>query len=259
MDTNQPALSVKDIHKQFGNTEVLKGVSFQAHSGDVVSIIGSSGSGKSTLLRCINFLESPNSGEILVEGEAIRTRKDKTGALVPVDKGQLRQMRARLGMVFQNFNLWDHRTVIENIIEGPVHILKQSKKDAKEQARALLDKVGLYNKEDQYPSQLSGGQQQRVAIARALAMNPTVMLFDEPTSALDPELVTEVITVIRQLADEKRTMIMVTHEMALAREISNQLIFLDQGLIHTQGSPEEVMDNPDSERLRQFLGMLNPA
>ncbi|TKB09712.1 ABC transporter ATP-binding protein [Desulforhopalus sp. IMCC35007] len=259
MDTNQPALSVRDIHKQFGNTEVLRGVSFEAHSGDVVSIIGSSGSGKSTLLRCINFLESPNSGEIVVGGEAIRTRKDKTGSLVPVDKAQLRQMRARLGMVFQNFNLWDHRTVMDNIIEGPVHILKQSKKQAKEQARALLDKVGLFDKEDHYPSQLSGGQQQRVAIARALAMNPTVMLFDEPTSALDPELVSEVITVIRQLAEEKRTMIMVTHEMALAREISSKLIFLDQGLIHTQGSPAEVMDNPDSDRLRQFLGMLNAA
>ena len=256
MDTNQPALSVRDIHKQFGNVEVLKGVSFDACSGDVVSIIGSSGSGKSTLLRCINFLESPNAGDIVVGGEAIQTQKDKNGVLVPVDKAQLRRMRARLGMVFQNFNLWDHRTVIENIIEGPIHILKQSRREAKDQARKLLDKVGLFNKEDQYPAQLSGGQQQRVAIARALAMNPTVMLFDEPTSALDPELVSEVVSVIRQLADEHRTMVMVTHEMALAREISSQLIFLDNGLIHTQGPPDQVMDNPQSERLRQFLGLL---
>ncbi len=256
MDTNQPALSVRDIHKQFGNVEVLKGVSFDACSGDVVSIIGSSGSGKSTLLRCINFLESPNAGDIVVGGEAIQTQKDKNGVLVPVDKGQLRRMRARLGMVFQNFNLWDHRTVMENIIEGPIHILKQSRREATDQARKLLDKVGLFNKEDQYPAQLSGGQQQRVAIARALAMNPTVMLFDEPTSALDPELVSEVVAVIRQLAKEHRTMVMVTHEMALAREISSHLIFLDNGLIHTQGPPDQVMDNPQSERLQQFLGLL---
>ena len=259
MDKTQPALSVRDIHKQFDNIEVLKGVSFDACSGDVVSIIGSSGSGKSTLLRCINFLESPNAGEIVVGGETIRTRKDKNGSLVPADKAQLRQMRARLGMVFQNFNLWDHRTVMENITEGPIHILKQSRKDAVDQAMALLDKVGLSNKEGQYPSQLSGGQQQRVAIARALAMNPTVMLFDEPTSALDPELVSEVVAVIRQLADEKRTMVMVTHEMALAREISSHLIFLDNGLIHTQGPPDKVMDNPESERLRQFLGVLGSS
>ena len=256
MDTNQPALSVRDIHKQFGNVEVLKGVSFDACSGDVVSIIGSSGSGKSTLLRCINFLESPNAGDIVVGGETIQTQKDKNGVLVPVDKAQLRRMRARLGMVFQNFNLWDHRTVMENIIEGPIHILKQSRREATDQARKLLDKVGLFNKEDQYPAQLSGGQQQRVAIARALAMNPTVMLFDEPTSALDPELVSEVVAVIRQLAKEHRTMVMVTHEMALAREISSHLIFLDNGLIHTQGPPEQVMDNPQSERLQQFLGLL---
>jgi ABC-type histidine transport system ATPase subunit len=259
MVTKHPALSVLDIHKKFGETEVLKGVSFDAHSGDVISIIGSSGSGKSTLLRCINFLENPCSGKIIVDGEAIRTQQNKDGVLVPQDTKQLRLMRARLGMVFQNFNLWDHRSVIENIIEGPIHILKQTKKFAKENARALLDKVGLYDRENHYPSQLSGGQQQRVAIARALAMNPTVMLFDEPTSALDPELVGEVVNVIRQLAEEKRTMIMVTHEMALAREISNHVIFLDQGLIHTQGGPGEVMGNPDSERLQQFLGRVCSA
>ena len=256
MNTSQAALSVRDIHKRFFDIEVLKGVSFDAQSGDVVSIIGSSGSGKSTLLRCINFLESPDSGEIVVGGEAIQTRKDKNGSLVPSDKGQLRRMRARLGMVFQNFNLWEHRTVMENIIEGPIHILKQSRKEAKEEALALLEKVGLSNKDDQYPAQLSGGQQQRVAIARALAMQPTVMLFDEPTSALDPELVSEVVAVIRQLAREKRTMVMVTHEMSLAREISSHLIFLDDGLIHSQGPPDQVMDNPDTERLRRFLGLL---
>lgn len=256
MDTTQPALSVRDIHKQFGATEVLRGVSFDAHSGDVISIIGSSGSGKSTLLRCINFLESPNAGEIAVGGEVVFTKKDKHGSLIPADKAQLRRMRARLGMVFQNFNLWEHRTVMENIIEGPLHILKQSREEAMDHASDLLRKVGLPEKDSQYPNQLSGGQQQRVAIARALAMQPTVMLFDEPTSALDPELVNEVISVIRQLAEEKRTMVMVTHEMALAREISSHLIFLDQGKIHAQGTPAEVMDNPASPRVRQFLGLF---
>ena len=259
MDTNQIALSVKNIHKRFGNAEVLNGVSFDARSGDVISIIGSSGSGKSTLLRCINFLETPNSGEITVGGETIQTRPDKNGTLVPADKGQLRRMRSRLGMVFQNFNLWEHRTVLENIIEGPIHILKQSRKEAIQQAKGLLHKVGISEKEDHYPSQLSGGQQQRVAIARALAMEPTVMLFDEPTSALDPELVGEVIHVIRQLAEEKRTMIMVTNEMSLAREISSHLIFLDNGRIEAQGSPAQVMDNPDSQRLRQFLGLMGSS
>lgn len=254
MRTDEIALSVRDIHKTFGENEVLKGVSFDAHSGDVVSIIGSSGSGKSTLLRCINYLEKPDSGKIILAGEAIETRDDKDGRQSPRDKKQLMRIRSRLGMVFQNFNLWDHRTVIDNIIEGPIHVLKHSRKQAVEQAEALMQKVGIIEKRDQYPLQLSGGQQQRVAIARALAMQPTVMLFDEPTSALDPELVSEVVEVIRKLAQEKRTMVMVTHEMSLAREISSHLIFLDQGRIEEQGPPDQIMDNPKSDRLRQFIG-----
>ncbi len=248
------ALSVRNIHKSFGDEEVLKGISFDANSGDVISIIGSSGSGKSTLLRCINFLERPDSGEVAVAGEVIRTHRAKDGLQYPSDKHQLKHMRACLGMVFQNFNLWAHRTVLENIIEGPVQVLKHSRKKAVAEAEIFMDKVGITQKRDQYPSQLSGGQQQRVAIARALAMHPTVMLFDEPTSALDPELVSEVVQVIRQLAVEKRTMIMVTHEMALAREISSHLIFLHNGRIEEQGPPDVIMENPKSDRLRQFIG-----
>ncbi len=254
MEIDEIALSVRDIHKTFDDNKVLKGVSFDARSGDVISIIGSSGSGKSTLLRCINYLEKPDSGQIILAGEAIETRQDKEGRQYPLDKNQLLRMRSRLGMVFQNFNLWDHRTVLENIIEGPIHVLKSPRKQAVAQAEELMDKVGIMEKRDQYPSQLSGGQQQRVAIARALAMQPTVMLFDEPTSALDPELVSEVVEVIRTLAAENRTMVMVTHEMSLAREISSHLIFLDSGLIEEQGPPNQIMDNPKSERLRQFMG-----
>jgi len=254
MKTGEIALSVRDIHKKFGENEVLKGVSFDARSGDVISIIGSSGSGKSTLLRCINYLEKPDSGQIILAGEAIETRQDKEGRQYPSDKNQLLRMRSRLGMVFQSFNLWEHRTVLENIIEGPIHVLKSPRKQAVAQAEILMDKVGILEKRDQYPVRLSGGQQQRVAIARALAMQPTVMLFDEPTSALDPELVSEVVEVIRKLATEKRTMVMVTHEMSLAREISSHLIFLDNGLIEEQGPPNQIMDNPKSERLRQFMG-----
>lgn len=254
MEPDNLTLSVRDIHKTFGENKVLKGVSFDARSGDVISIIGSSGSGKSTLLRCINYLEKPDSGQIILAGEAIETRQDKEGRQYPVDKNQLMRMRSRMGMVFQNFNLWDHRTVLENIIEGPLQVLKCSRNQAVAQAEVLMDKVGIMEKRNQYPSQLSGGQQQRVAIARALAMEPTVMLFDEPTSALDPELVSEVVEVIRKLAAENRTMVMVTHEMSLAREISSHLIFLDKGRIAEQGPPEQIMEQPQSERLRQFLG-----
>ncbi len=254
MATDELALSVKDIHKTFGENKVLNGVSFDARSGDVISIIGSSGSGKSTLLRCINYLERPDSGQISLNGEAIETKQDKNGRQYPLDNKQLMRMRSRLGMVFQNFNLWDHRTVLENIIEGPIQVLKWPRKKAVAEAEVLMEKVGIMEKRDQYPSQLSGGQQQRVAIARALAMQPTVMLFDEPTSALDPELVGEVVEVIRKLAKENRTMVMVTHEMSLAREISSHLIFLDKGRIEEQGPPNQIMDNPKSERLRRFMG-----
>ncbi len=249
------ALSVKNIHKSFGSVEVLKGVSFEAKSGDVISLIGSSGSGKSTLLRCINYLETPDEGEITVSGEVIRTVKGKDGKLVAADKRQLEHIRTRLGMVFQSFNLWSHKTILENIIEGPMHVLGMSRKDAVGEAEVLMEKVGITPKRDHYPNQLSGGQQQRAAIARALAMKPDVMLFDEPTSALDPELVNEVLLVIKKLAEEGRTMVMVTHEMSLARDISSEVIFLHKGLVEERGAPSQVMRDPKSARLRQFLQM----
>jgi ABC-type histidine transport system ATPase subunit len=251
----ETALSVRDIHKSFGGIEVLKGISFEARKGDVISLIGSSGSGKSTLLRCINYLETPDKGEISVAGETIRTAAGKNGKLHAADARQLEHVRTRLGMVFQNFNLWTHRTILENIIEGPMHVLGQSRKDAIAEAEVLMEKVGISPKRDQYPAQLSGGQQQRAAIARALAMKPEVMLFDEPTSALDPELVNEVLQVIKKLAEEGCTMVMVTHEMALARDISSEVIFLHKGLIEERGAPENIMKNPQSQRLRQFLQM----
>ncbi|CAN7533825.1 octopine permease ATP-binding protein P [Brucella sp. NBRC 12952] len=249
------ALTVKNIHKSFAGVEVLKGISFEAKKGDVISLIGSSGSGKSTLLRCINYLETPDEGEIAVAGEVIRTKAGRDGKSHAADPRQLEHVRTRLGMVFQSFNLWSHRTILENIIEGPIHVLGMSKAEALAEAEVLMKKVGIAPKRDQYPTQLSGGQQQRAAIARALAMKPEVMLFDEPTSALDPELVTEVLQVIKKLAEEGRTMVMVTHEMALAREISSEVIFLHKGLVEERGSPDIVMRNPQSQRLRQFLHM----
>lgn len=251
----ETALSVRDIHKSFGPVEVLKGISFEARKGDVISLIGSSGSGKSTLLRCINYLETPDKGEISVAGEAIRTAPSRGGKLHAADPRQLEHIRTRLGMVFQSFNLWSHRTILENIIEGPIHVLGTSRRQAIAEAEVLMEKVGITPKRDQYPAQLSGGQQQRAAIARALAMKPEVMLFDEPTSALDPELVKEVLQVIKKLAEEGRTMVMVTHEMALARDISSEVIFLHKGLVEERGAPETMMKNPESQRLRQFLQM----
>ena len=251
----ETALSVKNIHKSFGGVEVLKGISFEARKGDVISLIGSSGSGKSTLLRCINYLETPDKGEISVAGERIRTVAGKDGLQHAADPRQLEHIRTRLGMVFQSFNLWSHRTILENIIEGPIHVLGIPRKQAIAEAEVLMDKVGITPKRDQFPMQLSGGQQQRAAIARALAMKPEVMLFDEPTSALDPELVTEVLQVIKKLAEEGRTMVMVTHEMALARDISSEVIFLHKGLVEERGRPDAVMKNPESQRLRQFLQM----
>ncbi|WP_322063365.1 ABC transporter ATP-binding protein [Paraburkholderia sp. J63] len=247
-------LIVDDLHKKFGENEVLKGVSLKAKAGDVISLIGSSGSGKSTFLRCINFLESPCSGRITVNGEEIRTSADRAGSLRVSDPKQLRAMRTRLSMVFQHFNLWAHMTVLENIIEAPVSVLGLSRSEAEERARKYLAKVGLANGvEHKYPSHLSGGQQQRVAIARALAMEPEVMLFDEPTSALDPELVGEVLRVMQALAEEGRTMIVVTHEMGFARNVSNHVVFLHKGKIEEQGDPKEVLNAPRSERLQQFL------
>ncbi|WP_374729091.1 ABC transporter ATP-binding protein [Caballeronia ptereochthonis] len=247
-------LVAEDIHKRYGDNEVLKGVSLAAKAGDVISIIGASGSGKSTFLRCINFLERPNAGQIIVDGEAVRTKTDKAGNLEVADHKQLQRVRTKLAMVFQHFNLWSHMTAIENVMEAPIHVLGISKKEAEDRARAYLEKVGLAPRvEKQYPSHLSGGQQQRVAIARALAMHPDVMLFDEPTSALDPELVGEVLKVMQKLADEGRTMIVVTHEMGFARNVSNHVMFLHQGRTEEEGAPSEVLTAPKSERLRQFL------
>jgi len=247
-------LTVENLHKRYGSHEVLKGVSLQARAGDVISIIGSSGSGKSTFLRCINFLEQPSAGSIRVGSEEVRTVQDRHGALQAADARQLAQIRTRLSMVFQHFNLWGHMTVLENIIEAPVHVLGLARDEAIVRARKYLGKVGLSQVvEDKFPSHLSGGQQQRVAIARALAMEPEVMLFDEPTSALDPELVGEVLRVMQTLAEEGRTMVVVTHEMGFAREVSNHVIFLHQGRIEEQGDPKQVLVTPKSERLAQFL------
>lgn len=252
MSDEDSALVVKNLHKSFGSLEVLKGVSFSAKQGEVIAMIGSSGSGKSTALRCINLLEMPDKGEVMVNGELIRT-KQKGRHRKPADTRQVNRIRRQLGMVFQNFNLWSHMTVLENITEAPIHVLKLSKAEAIERAEVLLQKVDIYDKGKCYPNQLSGGQQQRAAIARALAMEPMVLMFDEPTSALDPELVGEVLRVMRTLAEEGRTMLIVTHEIGFAREVSSQVIFLHDGRIEEQGSPAKVIDNPISERCRQFL------
>jgi len=246
-------LQVENIHKRFGANEVLKGVSLTAHAGDVISIIGSSGSGKSTFLRCINLLEKPNQGRITVAGEELHLNADKHGELHASNPAQLARMRTKLSMVFQHFNLWAHMTVLDNIVEAPTHVMKVPREQAIETARKYLTKVGLEGKEDAYPAHLSGGQQQRVAIARALAMEPEVMLFDEPTSALDPELVSEVLKVMKDLAHEGRTMVVVTHEMGFAREVANHLIFLHKGQIEEEGNPAQVLGSPKSVRLAQFL------
>ena len=243
------AIKISGLRKSFGEHEVLKGVSMTARQGDVVAIIGGSGSGKSTLLRCINFLETPSGGSIEVGGEPIDMKADGSAK----DKKQLEKARQSLGMVFQNFNLWTHMTVLENLIEVPVHVLKTPKAEAIARARALLARVGLEEKEAAYPAFLSGGQQQRAAIARALCMNPKAMLFDEPTSALDPELVGEVLQVIKGLADEGRTMILVTHEMRFAREVASHVIYLHNGVIEEEGPPEDLFGAPKSDRLKQFL------
>lgn len=248
-----PILSVDNIHKSYGDNHVLKGVSLSAREGDVVSILGSSGSGKSTFLRCINFLEVADQGSVRVDKQEITLTEKQAEKVVLSNRKTIEQMRTQLGMVFQNFNLWAHMTVLENIMEGPVQVLKQPKDEVRAQAMACLKKVGLEDKQDHYPKQLSGGQKQRVAIARALAMQPKVLLFDEPTSALDPELVKEVLWVIRELAAEGRTMIIVTHEMGFAREVSNRVIFLHEGKVEEDGSPEEVFENSSSERVRSFL------
>ncbi len=247
------ALEARDIHKSFGTLEVLKGVSLKAHKGDVVSILGSSGSGKSTFLRCLNLLEMPNSGELIVAGEDVQIKTGRNGERIPLSEKQIQRVRSKLTMVFQNFNLWSHMTVLQNLIEAPVQVLKLPKKQAIERADELLNKVGLYDRRNYYPAQLSGGQQQRVAIARALAMEPDALLFDEPTSALDPELVYDVLKVMQDLAAEGRTMIVVTHELRFAREVSSHVMFLHQGQIEEEGSPDKLFYHSDSEKVRQFL------
>lgn len=243
------AIRIENLHKSFGPLEVLKGVSLTAREGDVVAIIGGSGSGKSTMLRCINFLETPTSGKIVIGSEEIALRPDGT----PASRKQIEHARRRLGMVFQSFNLWSHKTVLENLIEVPVHVLGVPKAEAIARAEKLLARVGLSEKAGVYPAFMSGGQQQRAAIARALAIEPRAMLFDEPTSALDPELVGEVLNVIRGLADEGRTMILVTHEMKFAREVSSHVIYLHNGVIEEEGPPEAIFGDPKSERLKQFI------
>lgn len=251
------AIAVTDLHKRFGPLEVLKGVSLSAQQGDVIAIIGGSGSGKSTLLRCINMLELPSAGQISVHGEEIRMKPDGHGGLMPADRRQVQRIRTQLGMVFQSFNLWQHMTILQNVIEAPVHVLGKTKAEAVETAEALLRRVGLYEKRDAYPAFLSGGQQQRAAIARALAIQPLVMLFDEPTSALDPELVGEVLSVIGDLAREKRTMVLVTHEMKFARDVATHIVFLHDGVIEEQGRPEAIFGAPKSERLKKFISSIH--
>ena len=252
-EAGEPALEVLDLHKRFGSIEVLKGISLSARDGYVISIIGASGSGKSTLLRCLNLLESPDKGEIRLAGETIRLKHKRGQGLVAAGAKQIARMRARIGFVFQSFNLWSHLTILGNVIEAPIHVCGIPRAEAIERAEALLAKVGIAEKRYAYPAQLSGGQQQRAAIAWALAMEPRVMLFDEPTSALDPELVGEVLQVMRGLAEEGRTMLVVTHEMRFARDASTGVVFLHEGLVHEQGPPSRVFQSPESERCRQFL------
>ena len=248
-----PPVKVVDLRKSFGPLEVLKGISLEAREGDVVSILGSSGSGKSTLLRCINMLEVPSSGEVAIEGEPILLRRHRNGVTEPADRKQVERLRSKVAMVFQSFNLWSHMTVLENVIEAPIHVQRRSRADCVAEAEALLAKVGIAEKRHHYPAHLSGGQQQRAAIARALAMHPSVMLFDEPTSALDPELVSEVLRVMRGLADEGRTMLVVTHEMGFAREVSNRVVFVHRGVIEDAGTPAELFGGNRSDRFRQFV------
>ena len=243
-------LQIINLHKSFHDHAVLKGVSFDANKGDVVALMGSSGSGKSTLLRCINLLTIPDDGIIHVDNQVIRFNEAEKSEL---SNSQIARLRKKIGMVFQQFNLWAHMTVLENLIEAPIHVLKQKREETIAEAKVLLSKVGLSDKIDKYPGQLSGGQQQRAAIARALMMKPEIMLFDEPTSALDPEMVGEVLNVMQQLAIEGMTMIVSTHELGFARRVANRSIFLDQGLILEQGDTKTMFANPESARFRKFL------
>jgi arginine/ornithine transport system ATP-binding protein len=255
----EPVLLAEGIVKRFGANEVLRGVGVRARAGDVISMIGASGSGKSTFLRCLNLLEAPHAGRIVLDGRELalvpdpRDRDPLGPALKARDPAALQRLRTQVAMVFQHFNLWAHMTALENVIEAPVHVLGLARAQAVERAEAHLQRVGVFHRRHAYPAHLSGGEQQRVAIARALAMEPRVMLFDEPTSALDPELVGEVLRVMRGVAEEGRTMVVVTHEMSFAREVSSHLVFLHQGRIEEEGDPREVLARPRSERLQAFL------
>ena len=254
-DQYAPIIEIKGLQKAYGELEVLKGIDVTAKRGDVVALIGSSGSGKSTLLRCCNMLEISQEGIILFQGEAVKWKGTGHNRR-PADPAQVTRLRTNLSMVFQQFNLWAHMTILQNVMEAPVTVLKQDRAEVETRARALLQKVGIDEKCDIYPAQLSGGQQQRAAIARALAMEPQALLFDEPTSALDPELEQEVIRVIKDLASEGRTMLIVTHDMAMARDVADHVIFLHQGLIEEQGPPDALFSAPKSQRLQQFLSAV---
>ena len=247
-------VTIKNLKKRYGNLEVLKGIDLEIREGEVIAIVGPSGCGKSTFLRCINKLEDVTGGSIVIEGRTLC--EEVNGKIQYVPEQEIRKIVSRTGMVFQQFNLFPHMTVLENLIEAPVHVQKRNPEECIKEARVLLQKVGLADKENAYPLQLSGGQQQRVAIARGLAMKPGIMLFDEPTSALDPELTVEVLKIMQELAAEKMTMVVVTHEMGFARDVANKVIFIDEGYIKEQGAPEEIFDHPKSERLQQFLKVL---
>ncbi|TJV46122.1 MAG: ATP-binding cassette domain-containing protein [Mesorhizobium sp.] len=251
------AVEVSNLHMRFGSLEVLKGISLSARQGDVIAIIGGSGSGKSTLLRCINLLEQPTSGTLTIQGETIAMRVAPNGTMAPTNLRQVQRIRSRLAMVFQTFNLWQHLTVFQNVVEAPIRVLGKTKQEAASTADALLRRVGLQDKRNAYPAFLSGGQQQRAAIARALAMDPQAMLFDEPTSALDPELVGEVLSVIVDLASEKRTMLLVTHEMEFARRVASHVVFLKDGVIEEQGEPDQLFYSPRSKHLQRFLKSMS--
>ena len=256
--SDQPVIEIRNLHKAYGHLEVLKGVDIAAKRGDVVSLIGSSGSGKSTLLRCCNLLEDSQQGEVLFKGEPVSWKGNDHGRR-PSDPKQVLRIRTNLSMVFQQFNLWAHMTILQNVMEAPVTVLRRDPAEVEKSARAYLDKVGIGDKCDVFPAQLSGGQQQRAAIARALCMEPEALLFDEPTSALDPELEQEVIRVIKDLAGEGRTMLIVTHDMKLAADVSDHVVFLHQGLIEEQGAPDTLFGAPKSERLRGFLSATHAA
>ena len=256
MTNETPMVSVRGVHKFFGNLHVLRGIDLDIAPGEVCVILGPSGSGKSTLLRCLNQLEEINAGRVSVEGELLGYREDAKGQLYELPDKVIASQRSRIGMVFQRFNLFPHKTALENVMEAPVRVAKVDKATAKARALELLERVGLADRADHYPSELSGGQQQRVAIARALAMDPEIMLFDEPTSALDPELVGEVLQVMKDLAASGMTMAVVTHEIGFAREVADTVVFMDEGRIVEMGSPAQVIDNPQEERTREFFSKV---